>query len=65
MVNASGSLVSAASPSSVYTRYIGAPGATSCTSSRTSGAIVSARAVLTTYAGELTCHVAGDWPTSG
>ena len=28
-------------------------------------AIVSARAVLTTYAGELTCHVAGAWPTSG
>ncbi len=40
----------------VKIRYIGAPGATSRTSARISGAIVSARGVLTTYAGEETRH---------
>ena len=59
MVNASGSRESAASPSMVNSRYIGAPGATSRTSARISGAIVSARGVFTTYAGDETCHSAG------
>ena len=38
----------AASPSIVYTRYIGASGATSRIRARTSGAMASARAVLIT-----------------
>ena len=65
MVNASGSRASAARPAMVKVRYIGAPGATSRTSARISGAIVSARAVFTTYAGEGTRQSAGGCPTSG
>ena len=65
MVNASGSRESAASPAMVKVRYIGAPGATSRTSARISGAMASARGVFTTYAGEETTQSAGGWPTSG
>ena len=43
-----------AKPARVKTRYIGASGATSRTSARTSGAMVAARAVLITYAGDET-----------
>ncbi|MND08944.1 hypothetical protein D3C83_319070 [compost metagenome] len=46
-------------------RYIGASGATSRTSARISGAIDSARAVFTTYAGESICQESGFGPASG
>ena len=48
MVNESSTIESAARPAMVKTRYIGALGATSRTSARTSGAISSARVVLIT-----------------
>jgi hypothetical protein len=48
----------------VKTRYIGALGATSRTSARTSGVIVSARDVLITYAGDEIAHDVGVGPTS-
>ena len=50
---------SLARPAIVKTRYIGAPGAIWRTISRTSGAIVSARGVLRTYAGDEIAQLLG------
>ena len=54
-----------ASSSIVYTRYIGASGATSRTSARTSGAMTSARGGLDHVAGGREAQEVGVGPTSG
>ena len=65
IVNDNGAIESRARPAMVKTRYIGASGATSRTSARISGPIVSARGVFTTYAGDEIAQLAGVGPTSG
>ena len=65
IVNDRSVIESPASPAIVKTRYIGARGAISRTIARTSGAIVSARGVLMTYAGDEITQLLGSGPTSG